>query len=207
MKKLGIIGYGAFTREIICNIKKPFDIFINEEYLNKILDQIEFIEKRYKCNVYNLNKFSDKKYKALVTLSDIQLRKEIINDLPKNTEYSKYIDKRAHIFDKNNIINDGTIICAGSIITTNVTLGKFTQLNCKTIIGHDTKVGNFFTTAPGVNVSGNCIIGNNVYLGTNCSIRQKISICNDVVIGLNSGVIKNIIESGVYIGNPSYKLK
>jgi UDP-3-O-[3-hydroxymyristoyl] glucosamine N-acyltransferase len=56
-------------------------------------------------------------------------------------------------------------------------------------------------------VSGNCTIGNRVYLGTNSSIREKIEICDDVTIGLNSGVVKNIKESGVYVGSPSKKIK
>jgi UDP-3-O-[3-hydroxymyristoyl] glucosamine N-acyltransferase len=60
---------------------------------------------------------------------------------------------------------------------------------------------------PGAVVSGNVIIGDKVYMGTNSSIRQKIKVCNDVIIGLNAGVIKNIEESGTYTGTPTKKLK
>ncbi len=206
MKKLGIIGFGSFTKEIICNIKKPFDIFVNESYLNKISNEVEIIEQKYKCKLQNINKFDQNKYTALLTIPDFNLRKEMIETLPKNTEYTKYIDKRAHIMDKNIILNEGTIICSGCILTTNIKLGKFTQLNLNTTIGHDTIVGDFFTTAPGVNISGNCKIGNNVYIGSNVAIREKINICDNVIIGLNSGVVKNINEPGTYIGNPIYKL-
>ena len=206
IKKIGIIGFGSFTREIICNLKKPFDIFINENIYDKLGYEIENTKKYYKCDILKLNKFDYKKYYALVTLSNISLRKEIISELPKNTEYYRYIDKKAIIMDKNIIIGKGSIICAGTILTTNIKLGDFNQLNLNTTIGHDTITGNYFTTAPGANISGNCNFGNNVYLGTNSSIKEKIKICNDVVIGLNTGVIKNIELPGIYVGLPAKKI-
>ena len=37
--------------------------------------------------------------------------------------------------------------------------------------------------------------------------KEKIYICDDVTIGLVSGVVKNITESGVYGGVPVSKIK
>ena len=203
MKKIGIIGYGSFGREIICNINKPFDIFLfGKHNLN-----IDKIEKLFKCKCYNISKFDYLKYKALVTISNGDERKNIISSLSNKTEYYTYIDKHAIIMDNKNIkIGYGSIICAGSILTTNITLGNFTQLNLSTNIGHDTTLGNYCTTAPNVSISGNCTIGNNVYFGSNSCIKQNIKIVDNVIIGLNSGVVKNIDNSGTYIGTPSKKI-
>jgi UDP-3-O-[3-hydroxymyristoyl] glucosamine N-acyltransferase len=74
-------------------------------------------------------------------------------------------------------------------------------------VGHDCVIGDFFTASPGVNISGNCTIGNQVYIGTNASLKQGITICDDVIIGMGSVVVKDIIEPGVYIGNPISKLR
>ena len=49
-------------------------------------------------------------------------------------------------------------------------------------------------------------VGNNVSIGTNATILPVI-ICNNVVIGAGSVVTKNILEPGVYVGNPARKLK
>ena len=100
-----------------------------------------------------------------------------------------------------------SIICSGTIITTNVKLGKHTHLNLHTTIGHDCVIGDYFTTAPGVQISGNENIGNRVYFGTRSCVKQKITICDDVIIGMNAGVVKNITESGTYIGTPAKKIK
>jgi UDP-3-O-[3-hydroxymyristoyl] glucosamine N-acyltransferase len=60
---------------------------------------------------------------------------------------------------------------------------------------------------PGSIVSGNVNIGDKVYLGTNSSIREKLSITDNTIIGLNTGIVKSIDKSGTYVGNPNKKIK
>ena len=48
-------------------------------------------------------------------------------------------------------------------------------------------------------------VGNNVSIGTNATILP-VNICDNVVIGAGSVVTKNILESGVYVGNPAKRL-
>ena len=45
-------------------------------------------------------------------------------------------------------------------------------------------------------------IGNNVSIGSNATILP-VTICNGVVIGAGSVVTKDILERGVYVGNPA----
>ncbi len=49
-------------------------------------------------------------------------------------------------------------------------------------------------------------IGNRVSIGTNATILP-VSICDDVVIGAGSVVVRSISEPGVYAGNPARKLR
>jgi UDP-3-O-[3-hydroxymyristoyl] glucosamine N-acyltransferase len=60
---------------------------------------------------------------------------------------------------------------------------------------------------PGSIVSGNVRIYDMVYLGSNSSIKEKLSIHSLSTIGLNSGVVKHIEEPGVYVGLPARKIK
>jgi acetyltransferase-like isoleucine patch superfamily enzyme len=206
--KIGIIGYGSFTREIINGIKIPFDIFVNNDYYDKIYNNIHFIENRHKCRLYKINNFDIHKYHALITIVDLKYRKEIIEMLPINTNYISYIDKYARILNKKSVkLGKSNIICAGSILTTDINIGDFSQINLNTTIGHDCNIGSFFTSAPNVSISGNCNIGNNVYIGTNSSIREKISVCDNVICGLNTGIVKSIDIEGLYIGTPAIKIK
>ena len=49
-------------------------------------------------------------------------------------------------------------------------------------------------------------IGSNVSIGSNATILP-ISICDGVVIGAGSVVTKDIIEKGIYAGNPAKKIR
>lgn len=195
MKK-ALIGAGGFADEVKAHMKE--------------FDMVCFVDDKYYTpndkNIKPISEFNVNEYEVLVAIGDPLLRSEMVSRLPKETKYFSYIHPTAQILSNDVEIGEGSIVCAGVIITTNCKLGKHTHLNLLTTVGHDNRIGNFFTTAPGVKISGNCLIGDRVYFGTNASVRQKIKICNDVTIGLNAGVVKNIEIAGIYVGVPA-KLK
>ncbi len=49
-------------------------------------------------------------------------------------------------------------------------------------------------------------IGNNVSIGSNATILP-VTICDNVVIGAGSVVTKDILNPGIYAGNPVRKLR
>lgn len=126
--------------------------------------------------------------------------------LPVNTNYGTIIHPTAYI--GNNVsIGKGVIICPNCILTSNIEVKAHVHLNIQTSIGHDSILGEYTTTAPKVSVSGNNKIGSNVYMGTSSSTKEKIAICSNAIIGLNSGVVKNLHEEGTYIGTPAKLIK
>ena len=48
-------------------------------------------------------------------------------------------------------------------------------------------------------------IGNNVSIGSNATILP-VRVCDDVVIGAGAVVTRDIVEPGIYAGNPARKL-
>lgn len=198
MKK-GIIGAGGFGREIYWSMN-PVErantvFFVDDAYWDGTNEK-----------TLPLSLFEWSKYEVIVAIADSFHRERIVNSLSKRTKYFTHIHPSAQIHGEDVEIGEGSIICAGSIITTNVKIGKHSHINLITTIGHDCIIGDYFTTAPGVQISGNGKIGNRVYFGTRSCMKQKLTICDDVIIGMNAGVVKNITESGTYVGTPA-KLK
>lgn len=74
-------------------------------------------------------------------------------------------------------------------------------------VGHNAVIGENTVICPGALIGGTCIIGRNVFIGQGASIRDHRNICDYVDIGQSSVVLKDIMESGVYVGNPARFLK
>jgi serine acetyltransferase len=49
-------------------------------------------------------------------------------------------------------------------------------------------------------------MGNGVFVGTNAVILERLSICENAIIGAGAVVTKSILEPGVYVGMPAKKL-
>jgi len=197
--KIGIIGAGGFGREVYWSLsdeeRKNTVFFVDDDYFDNTNSLI-----------LPLSQFKPEEYKVIIAIGNPNDRLKVVERLPKETVYFTHIHPSVQIISNDFEIGEGSIICAGTIITTNVKIGKHAHLNLHTTIGHDCVIGDYFTTAPGAKISGNCKIANNVYVGTNSSVREKITICDNVTIGLNSGVVKDINENGVYVGLPVKKI-
>ena len=199
-KIIGIFGKGGFAREVKYHLMNKYKNNIKLDLLSDIIDKND-------NDIIDIKNIDKTKYDILLATGDPHLRKKIYYSF-KELNYINYIHDLNNILDPSSIIIDnGSIICAGSILTTNIRIGLCNHINLNCTIGHDTQLGNFVTCSPGVNISGNCKIGNNVLIGTNSAIREHITICDNVVIGMNSNIIKNITEPGIYVGNPLKKIK
>ena len=189
MKK-AIFGYGGHAREVAMQIGGELTFFVDDIYSNNIAKPI--------------SKFDPLKYEILVAVANPWEREEIVNRLPSQTEFTTFIHPTAIISqDFDVIIGEGSFIGANSIITTNVNIGKHAILNRANHIGHDCVIGDYLSMMPGSIISGNVNISNNVYLGTNSSVREKLNICSMSIIGMNSCVVKEIKTPGRYVGTPA----
>lgn len=208
-KKICIIGVGGFGREtldIIISGSTQTNLKIEDVACFMVLDKDLVETKIMGVDVIVQSNFDPVLYDVVVAISDPSIRKKVVESLPPGTTFATIIHPNAIISNWVKI-GEGSIITAGVIITCNNEIGMHSQLNLYTTIGHDCQMGDYFTTAPGANISGNCIFGDKVYFGTNSSVRQGVLICNDVTIGMGGVVVKNISDSGVYIGNPLKKLE
>lgn len=116
----------------------------------------------------------------------------------------------------------------------NTFVGPFVEIQKGAIIGNNCKIQSHSFICEMVTIGNNCFIshgtmfindpfikghpaggdkklwkatkiGNNVSIGTNATILP-VKICDNVTIGAGSVVTKDLLEPGVYVGNPAKKL-
>jgi UDP-3-O-[3-hydroxymyristoyl] glucosamine N-acyltransferase len=129
----------------------------------------------------------------------------MLSRLPENTKFFSFIHPTVLIISGTVSIGEGSFVGAYSILTCDIHIGKHAILNRGNQVGHDSVIGDFFSAMPGAIISGNVSIGNAVYMGTNSSVIESVSICSNVVIGAQGCVVSDIVEEGVYVGVPVRK--
>jgi sugar O-acyltransferase (sialic acid O-acetyltransferase NeuD family) len=196
-KRLALYGAGGHASEVMAQLKSMnysiAKIFVDEQYVTEAFSPI--------------SDFNPEDYLMMIPVSNSQAREKMVNKLPKETEFFSFIHPTALIMDKNTIkLGVGIFIGAYSILTTDIVVGDHAILNRGVHLGHGCRIGKYFSAMPSSVVSGDVKMGNNVYLGTNASVKEKITICNDVTIGMNSPVHHDILESGIYVGDNLRKI-
>jgi sugar O-acyltransferase (sialic acid O-acetyltransferase NeuD family) len=190
MKK-ALIGSGGHAKEVMVQMGLTLPCFVDDEFVTE--------------NTYPLSDLDIQEYEVMIAVGDSKKRNEIVKRLPINTKYFSFIHPTSLIMGNSIKIGEGSFIGAYSILTENIKIGSHAILNRSVHIGHDCSIGDFFSAMPGSIVSGDVTIGNNVYLGTNSTIIEKISMCSDIVVGANGVVINNIVGEGIYVGVPAKK--
>lgn len=210
MKDLYIIGAGGFGREVAWLVERINEVtptwnikgFIddNESLLHSMEDDYEVVG-----NCHYLEGL-DEVY-AVCAVGNAQIRKKIIDKLANtNIKFATLIDPSV-ILSNRVEIGEGSIICAGTILTVDICIGKHVIINLDCTLGHDDIINDFVTIYPSVNVSGNVEIGECSEVGTGAQIIQGKKIITNCIVGAGSVVVKDIIETGTYCGIPSKKLK
>jgi len=188
-----LIGNGGHAREVIAQMNlKTMIRFVDDEYWDNS-----------DSNVKPLSEFDPNKYTIMIAVGDSEDRKKIFDKLPKETKFFTFIHPSAQIFGQDFKVGEGSFIGANSMITCNVNIGKHAILNRGVQIGHDSKIGDFFSAMPGSIVSGNVEIGNYVYLGSNSVIKEIVSIKDNITVGALACLVKDAIKSGIYVGVPA----
>ena len=212
MKDLYIIGAGGFGREVTWLVER-----INEA-----------------DPTWNIKGFIDDNPSALGTLEggypvigdsgfllqrtvetwvvcavgSAKARKTIIERLKENSaiHFATVIDPSVILSDRVTV-GEGSIICAGTVLTVDISIGKHVIINLDCTIGHDDIISDFVTIYPSVNVSGNVVVGTCAELGTGMQIIQGKRIGRESILGAGAVVVKDIPEKCTAVGSPARIIK
>lgn len=207
-KRVAIVGAGGFAREVKWLIEdigqQDFAGFFvtDSAHMNKISDgDLE--------NLY-FKFFESQIDSVVIGVGDPILRADLFarvtRDIP-GIRWSTLIHPTAIIDKHSSKVGEGSIICAGAIITTNVRVGRNCAVNLRVTIGHDAVIDDHSVINPGANISGNVSIGEAVLVGTGASIIQKLSIGSRSIVGAAACVTKSVPPDKTVVGVPAKEIR
>ncbi len=208
MESIVIYGAGGLGREILSLIRSINQHRISWNVLGFIDDSRQVGELVNGAAVLGNSDFlaqMDITINVVIAVGKPQARRIIKEKIQNpNVSFPILIHPSIEIERWQNVeIGAGTIICAGNIISTDITIGAFVVINWACTVGHDVVIGDYCCIMPGVNVSGCITMGEEIYVGTGAKLIDHITIGSSAVIGAGAVVINSVEGGTTHVGVPS----
>lgn len=138
-----------------------------------------------------------------LAVADPKTRRVLVEQaFVNNVEYPVLIHPSV-IMSRAVSVREGTIICAGSILTVEIALGRHVHINPGCTIGHEVTIEDYATLYPGVNVAGRVTVRTGASLGTGCQVVQGLEVGQHAFLGAGSVAIRDVPPGTVAAGCPA----
>lgn len=122
-------------------------------------------------------------------------------------EFPNIVDPSVIIAREEITLGMGNVICANSVLTTNIKMGNFNIINYSSTIGHDTVISDYVTINPGSNISGNVTLGECTEIGAGTQVLQGRIIEKECIIGAGAVVVDDVAAYSTAVGVPAKVIK
>lgn len=213
-KDLFVIGSGGQGRETaqlvkdINRAKKEWNLrgYLDErkELLGKVFLGIPVIG-----GIEALSGFLNSETHVVCAIGNPQLRKraaETVKARFPEIPFASLIHPTAVVAEDLDL-GEGSVVCAHTVMTTGVRLGRHVLVDYGATVGHDAVIGAYGTLLPGCRVSGRTRIGEEAMLGAGAIVIQELSVGRGTIVGAGSVVVKSLPENCIAYGVPARVVK
>lgn len=146
-------------------------------------------------------------YDFIVALGSNSTRERIQNKLELQGASIPILVHPSAIIGEQVEIGAGTVVMAGTVINSSTRIGKGCIINTSATIDHDNLIEDYVHISPGTHLAGTVTVGKGTWLGVGSVVSNNVNIANSCLVGAGAVVLKDISESGTYVGIPARKTK
>jgi sugar O-acyltransferase (sialic acid O-acetyltransferase NeuD family) len=100
----------------------------------------------------------------------------------------------------------GTVVMAGAVVNCCTKIGKGCVINTGATIDHDNMIEDYVHISPGVHLAGTVKVGQGSWLGIGSVVSNNVNITSGCKVGAGAVVVKDITETGTYVGVPARRV-
>lgn len=101
----------------------------------------------------------------------------------------------------------GTVLLAGVVITTPLSVGRHVVAMPHVLITHDDVVSDGVTFAGRASLGGSVHVGESAYLGQGAMVREGVKIGSGAVVGMGAVVLQDVPAGETWAGVPARPLR
>lgn len=197
---IGASGHGKVIADIIVN---------SGDKVLGFLDDADDVQGKKIIGFPVLGKTADydnyRDCEFVIAIGNPYVREKISNELP--VKWYTAIHPTAVISSLDVEIGEGTVIMANAVVNPSARIGKHCIINTGAIVEHDNILEDYVHLSPNVTLAGIVKVGKSTHIGAGSCTKQVLNIASDCIIGAGSVIVKDITESGTYVGVPARKIK
>lgn len=212
MLPLVIIGAGGFGRETIDVIRS-----VNRSSSVPIYDLLGVIDSQ--PSETNLNRLralgvdylgsetdwigASPAMHYLVGVGNPSVRKQIVGRFDAAGYQAATAVHPAANTGSNLSLAEGSVVCAGAQISTNVVVGRHAHINPNATVGHDAVLKDFVSLNPGAIISGEVVCETEVLVGAGAVVLQGLTLGRGSTIGAVACVTRSVTAGTTAKGVPA----
>lgn len=210
MKKIAIIGSGLLSQQFVHHIHSDTEdkvIGFYDDFREKG-EEVGEIPILGKINnvIEDFNKKIFDEILIGIGYQHPDFKEKTFNELSLEIPFYTFVHSSC-IVDSTAKIKKGCVIYPGCIIDQHVIIEENVTINPGVMVGHNTIIGQHSFVAGSAAFSGYVTTGKKCFIGLNSTFVDNIKIVDKVNLAAGAVVIKDIHETGWYVGNPAKFLR
>lgn len=201
MKKLIIIGasgHGKVVADIAQKVGYTDILFLDD---NPKLTMCEHYPVIGDCG--RIAEFDDCDF--VVAIGNVTIRRRLQDRLEHDKKRIAVLIHPSAVIGENVCIGQGSVVMAGAVINSGTVIGKGCIINTSCSVDHDCVLGDYVHVSVGAHIAGTVCVGAETWIGIGVIVSNNISVTEKCVIGAGAVVIRDITESGTYVGVPAVR--
>lgn len=196
---IGASGHGKVIADIVLKSGDKVIGFLDDGIeKGKLIVGFEVLGK-----ISDYKNYSDCEF--VIAIGDPHIREKITDIL--NVKWYTAIHPTAVISSLDVEIGEGTVVMANAVINSCAKIGRHCIINTGAIVEHDNILSDYVHLSPNVALAGMVSVGKSTHIGTGACTKQVVNIASNCIIGAGSVIVRDINESGTYVGVPARKIK